>query len=130
MFSYLDFFKKYNDHYGHPQGDIALQQVSEKILTFINRPSDFAFRIGGEEFAIIFSNLDNNMAKQYLNKIREGIESLKIEHSQSSVSDFVTMSFGACVIGSESMINEEKIYIESDKALYLAKEKRNSVVIV
>ena len=126
----IDFFKKYNDHYGHPQGDVALQKVSEKILTFIKRPSDFAFRIGGEEFAIIFSNLDKNQAKQYLNKIRQGIESLNIEHTDSSVNEYLTMSFGACVINSESNLNEEQIYIEADKALYLAKEKRNCVVVV
>lgn len=126
----IDFFKKYNDNYGHPQGDVALQSVSEKILTYINRPNDFAFRIGGEEFAIIFSNLDKNKSKQYLNEIRQGVESLNIEHSQSLVSDHLTLSFGACVICAESQLDEEKIYIEADKALYLAKEKRNCVVVV
>gem|GEM_PF-553359 len=126
----IDFFKKYNDHYGHPQGDIALKTVSEKIITYIKRPNDFAFRIGGEEFAIIFSNLDKEMTEQYLNEIRKGIESLCIEHSQSSVSKHLTMSFGACIISPESKLDEEKTYIEADKALYLAKEKRNSVVVV
>ena len=125
----IDFFKKYNDHYGHPQGDVALQKVSEKILTFIKRPSDFAFRIGGEEFAIIFSNLDKNMAEQYLNEIRKGIESLNIEHCESSVNEHLTMSFGACVINSESNLDEGQLYIEADKALYKAKEKRNAVVV-
>lgn len=126
----IDFFKKYNDHYGHPQGDIALQAVSEKILTFINRPSDLAFRIGGEEFAIILSNLDKPMTEQYLHEIREGIESLNIGHCQSSVSEYLTMSFGACIVNSDSNLDEEKVYIEADKALYLAKEQRNSVVVV
>lgn len=126
----IDFFKKYNDFYGHPQGDLALQKVSEKILTYINRPNDFAFRIGGEEFAIIFSNLDRKMTEEYLNEIRMGIESLNIEHKQSSVSEHLTMSFGACIISPESNLDEELIYIEADKALYLAKEKRNSVVVV
>lgn len=126
----IDFFKKYNDQYGHPQGDVALQKVSEKILTFIKRPNDFAFRIGGEEFAIIFSDLDKTMAEQYLNEIRKGIQSLNIAHSQSAVNEYLTMSFGACVIHSESNLDEEKIYIEADKSLYLAKESRNSVVVV
>jgi len=126
----IDFFKKYNDQYGHPQGDLALKQVSEKILTFIKRPNDFAFRIGGEEFAIIFSDLDKSMTEKRLNDIRKGIESLKIEHSKSSINKYLTMSFGACVINSKSNLSEEEIYIEADKALYLAKEKRNSVVVV
>jgi len=126
----IDFFKKYNDHYGHPQGDKALQKVSEKVLSFIKRPNDFAFRIGGEEFAIIFSNLNKNMSENHLNKIRAGIESLRIEHSQSSICENLTMSFGAHVIDPDSKLDEKQIYIEADKALYLAKEKRNFVVVV
>ena len=126
----IDFFKKYNDFYGHPQGDIALQKVSEKILSFIKRPNDFAFRIGGEEFAIIFSNLDKKKTSQFLNEIRMAIESIKIKHSQSSVSEYLTMSFGSCVIDSDSQLDEQQLYIEADKALYLAKEKRNNVVVV
>ncbi len=125
----IDFFKKYNDCYGHPQGDIALQKVAEKILTFIKRPNDYAFRIGGEEFAILFSNLDIAMTKAYLEEIRQGIESLELLHEHSSVSQFITMSFGACVIDAESLLNEEQLYIEADKALYLAKENRNTVVV-
>ena len=125
----IDFFKKYNDHYGHPQGDIALQQVSNKILSFINRPNDFAFRIGGEEFALIFSNLSLEESRDYLNKVREGIESLAIPHPSSTVSDYLTMSFGACIVEPGSALDEKKAYIEADKALYLAKENRNSVVV-
>ena len=126
----IDFFKKYNDHYGHPQGDTVLQKVSEKIRTYINRPNDFAFRIGGEEFAIIFSNLDKTKTEQYLNDIKKGIESLKIEHKQSSINEYLTMSFGAFVIKPDSNLDETQAYIEADKALYLAKEKRNCVVVV
>jgi len=126
----VDFFKKYNDQYGHPEGDIVLQSIAEKILSYINRPNDYAFRIGGEEFAIIFSNLDKDMAERYLNEIRQGIESLKILHSQSTVNKFVTMSFGACVVNPDLILDENKLYIEADKALYMAKEKRNCVVVV
>jgi len=126
----IDYFKKYNDHYGHPQGDITLQKESEKILTYIKRPNDFAFRIGGEEFAIIFSNLDKQETKLFLKEIRSGVESLNIEHSKSLVSNSLTISIGACVISQNSQLDEEKIYIEADKALYIAKEKRNTVVVV
>ncbi len=70
------------------------------------------------------------MTEQYLNEIRKGIESLCIEHSQSSVSEHLTMSFGVCIISPESNLDEEKIYVEADKALYLAQEKRNNVVVV
>jgi len=125
----IDFFKKFNDHYGHPLGDGALQQVSNKIISFINRPGDYAFRIGGEEFAIIFSNLSKTESHDFLNKIREGIESLAIPHQDSAVSDYLTMSFGACIVEPNSGLDEQKAYIEADKALYLAKENRNSVIV-
>lgn len=125
----IDYFKKYNDHFGHPQGDIALQQVSEQILTFINRPNDYAFRIGGEEFAIVFSNLDLQQSQRFLEKVRAGIEGLNIEHPESSVSKYLTASFGACVVDAASIATPEELYIEADKALYLAKEQRNSVMV-
>lgn len=125
----IDYFKKFNDNYGHPQGDLALQQVSNVILSYIKRPTDYAFRIGGEEFAIIFSNLSKPESYDFLNEIRKGIESLEILHQESDVSTFLTMSFGACIVGAESELDEQKAYIEADKALYLAKENRNCVVI-
>lgn len=125
----IDFFKKYNDCYGHPQGDEALKLVSEKILSFINRPGDFAFRIGGEEFALIFSGSDTASTEHFLNKIRQGIESLEIEHRDSDVSDYLTVSIGASVIDSTSNVDDKILYIDADKALYLAKETRNSVSV-
>jgi diguanylate cyclase (GGDEF)-like protein/PAS domain S-box-containing protein len=125
----IDFFKKYNDRFGHPQGDVALQKVSEEILTFINRPTDYAFRIGGEEFAVIFSNLDVDQSKQFMEKIKVGIEDLGIDHPDSTTSDYITASFGACVMDPNSPVSAEQLYIEADKALYSAKEKRNTIVV-
>lgn len=125
----IDFFKKYNDHYGHPQGDSALQQVSNKIMTYINRPTDFAFRVGGEEFAIIFANLSKVESQAYLEKIRKGVESLHIAHKKNDISPYLTVSIGACVIDSESNLDEQQVYIEADKALYMAKESRNKVCV-
>lgn len=125
----IDFFKKYNDRFGHPQGDVVLQKVSEKILAFINRPTDYAFRIGGEEFAVIFSNLDVDQSQRFIEKIRVGIEDLCIAHPDSTASDYVTASFGACVMDPSSPVNAEQLYIEADKALYLAKEQRNAMVV-
>ena len=92
-----------------------------------HRSCNYAFRVGREEFDFIISGLDVAMSKQFLEKIWAGIESLQIEHAESSVSDYVTVSFGACVIDSASTLNEEQLYIEADEALYLTKEKRNTV---
>lgn len=125
----IDYFKKFNDTYGHPQGDVALQKVSERILSYIKRPNDYAFRIGGEEFALIFSDTDKEKSQLFLDRIRTGIQALEIEHEQSKVSPFLTASIGACVVDYNSVVDEEQLYIEADKALYLAKEKRNQVVV-
>ena len=115
--------------YGHPQGDIALQTVSEKILSYIKHPNDYAFRLGGEEFALIFSDLDIDKTKRFLERIRKGIESLEILHEKSSVSDCLTVSAGACVIDATTNADEEALYIEANKALYMAKENRNTVIV-
>jgi diguanylate cyclase (GGDEF)-like protein/PAS domain S-box-containing protein len=125
----IDFFKKYNDHYGHPQGDLALKKVSEVLLSSIKRAGDYAFRIGGEEFALLFSNLTPAETKQHLLSIKEKIEDLKLMHEKNEVSQYLTISIGAHTISPTTEITHEQLYIEADKALYLAKSKRNTVVV-
>ena len=125
----IDHFKNYNDYYGHPKGDNALQQTSQSILSFINRTNDYAFRIGGEEFAMLFSNLSVTESEQYLDAVRHSIELLHIDHQDSSISEYLTISIGAHVIPPESSLTDEQLYIEADKALYLAKNKRNTVIV-
>lgn len=125
----IDYFKKYNDHYGHPQGDHALSEVAERMLATLKRPNDFAFRIGGEEFAIIFSGQTVDESQAFLNEMRLGVEDLEIPHEPSDVSDFLTISIGAFVMYPDKTIAEDQFYAMADKALYMAKGKRNSVVV-
>ena len=125
----IDFFKKYNDQYGHPKGDVVLSRVAECLLSHLKRPNDYAFRMGGEEFALIFSGLNVLETEVFLEEVRLSVEELEIEHDGNSVSDYLTISLGAHVVHPNSMMDEERAYILSDKALYMAKDTRNTVVV-
>lgn len=126
----IDYFKKYNDTYGHPKGDEVLVKVSNTLKGSTSRATDYVFRMGGEEFAIIFSPVNKVKAFEYAKSIVKKIENLKIEHENSSVSKFVTISAGLIVQSASSIESQELLYKLSDEALYYAKENgRNQVFI-
>lgn len=123
----IDFFKQYNDTYGHINGDDVLTHIADTIQKHFCRASDFCFRLGGEEFGIISTgNTLGDVIKQ-AEQLRIAIEELNIEHKKSSVSNYVTISMGfAFSDGSHSF---ESVFSEADAALYKAKEYgRNRVV--
>lgn len=125
----IDYFKQYNDTYGHQKGDIVLQEVAKVLKNRTNRASDFAFRIGGEEFAII-TNLEKEKIEQFVYSIRNDIENLKIEHKSSKVSNYITSSFGALSKLGENIKNSDEFYKEADDNLYEAKKLgRNTICI-
>lgn len=126
----IDHFKKYNDTYGHPKGDEILKSVAKALKDSTSRATDYVFRVGGEEFCILFSGLDIEESLVYAKQIVKSIEELKIEHSANSASEFVTISAGLIVQKSEYIINQEELYKASDKALYKAKVNgRNQVYL-
>ncbi len=125
----IDFFKRYNDHYGHPKGDVALSRVGGELLKSLKRPEDYAFRIGGEEFAILFTGLDREASRRFLEEIRETIKNLGIPHESSSVADVLTVSIGAVTTAAALVPSQEELYTQADKALYLAKNTRDTVII-
>lgn len=126
----VDHFKLYNDTYGHHEGDQVLIKVSLALKNLINRSSDFAFRIGGEEFGVIFSGLDEKKSLEYANTIKETIESLKIEHCKNSASPYITVSCGLVTQKGKETLNDEDMYKLADKSLYLAKQNgRNQVQV-
>lgn len=125
----IDFFKKYNDHYGHPAGDAALVRVASCLKSSFNRPDDYVFRLGGEEFGIIFSGLDKKQSLDLLERAKQNIENLEIEHTQSDISNILTISIGVKVCCEGDVFQRENIYIEADGALYKAKETRNTVTL-
>jgi diguanylate cyclase (GGDEF)-like protein/PAS domain S-box-containing protein len=125
----IDYFKNYNDHYGHPTGDSALVRVASALKSCFNRPDDYVFRLGGEEFGVVFNSLDKKQSLDILERSRKIIESLKIEHADSKVSEFLTISTGVKVCSDDDMHQKDVFYSEADGALYDAKKTRNSVSI-
>lgn len=123
----IDNFKEFNDLYGHIPGDMCLHTIAKTIKSCLKRPSDCLFRYGGEEFAIILSN--TNDPKNILEQIRESIMQLNIKHHDSHFNK-VTISIGAISIF-PNQVNLDRTCCLSlaDKALYKAKERRNSVIV-
>ncbi len=124
----IDFFKLYNDQYGHQGGDDCLKQVAKTINKNFNRAGDMVARYGGEEFAIIVPNLNAELAYNVADRMRQAVESKALPHSQSKVSDVVTLSVGVSTIIPNKTSSPEELIKQADKALYLAKSKgRNNV---
>lgn len=117
----IDYFKLFNDHYGHVCGDDCLRQVARVISNNISRSADVAARYGGEEFVCILPETDLQGTKLIAEKIRIDVENLFIEHKQSKISNFVTISLGVSTIECCSSKNTLDILSMADKALYKAK---------
>jgi len=128
----IDHFKQYNDTYGHQAGDKALIAVAKSLKGNLNRPDDMVFRLGGEEFGVVCSDMDKDKAMAFANKLRIDIENLNIEHKKNSASAFVTVSMGLKVIKPDvDGYTMSSIYKMTDEALYRAKQNgRNQVVSV
>lgn len=125
----LDHFKDFNDTYGHQAGDEALKKVSKILKSHTKRASDFAFRIGGEEFAIL-ACFSKEESIKFAKLIQEDIEKLKIEHKTSQTSSYITISIGLVVRKGLEVKDSKELYMLADKALYKAKEEgRNRVSI-
>ena len=126
----IDYFKQYNDTYGHQKGDLALERVANILKKKTSRASDFAFRLGGEEFGII-TTLDKEKAIEFANLIRSEIENLQIEHKTSEISKYLTISIGIVSKTGVEIINSDTLYKEADDCLYEAKRLgRNSIFIL
>lgn len=118
----IDFFKNYNDAYGHLQGDICLREVAQSIYNCSRRPGEFVARYGGEEFAIVLPNTNTHNAKKYGHWICEQILSLAIPHGNSETVPFITVSVGLATVVPSSRTTLENLITTADSALYLAKE--------
>jgi diguanylate cyclase (GGDEF)-like protein len=118
----IDFFKNYNDSYGHLQGDETLIAVANVLKKFTERAEDTAFRVGGEEFGIIFFPKSAEETHIYVNTIIESVHALHIEHKKNLISEYVTISAGVVFKRYEVDINADDLYQKADEALYEAKE--------
>lgn len=126
----VDYYKLYNDTYGHVAGDECLRKVAEVIRSIVKRTPDIASRYGGEEFMIILPGTETTGGLQVAENIRSAIEQLKIPHSASKASGFVTASLGVATIAGAGIETPEKAVELVDKAMYAAKQRgRNCVSI-
>jgi len=127
----IDNFKKYNDSYGHMAGDAVLQTIGKLLNNSMHRSSDFAFRLGGEEFGLIFSDTNEAHALPFVDKIRSKIQNLNINHSLNGTVKVVTASFGLIIVNfSLDDVDRNGFYSMADQALYQAKQSgRNRVVL-
>jgi diguanylate cyclase (GGDEF)-like protein len=126
----VDYFKKYNDCYGHIAGDVCLQQIAKALMRAVTRPADLVARYGGEEFGIILPNTNAEGAIRVAERIQAEIEQLQILHSQSEVSAYVTMSLGISSQIPHQEISTEQSIAAADRALYRAKQQgRNTYYI-
>jgi len=124
----VDFFKQYNDTYGHPAGDKVLTHLASLLARMLGRPDDFVFRMGGEEFFFIFNSQDTDSSKGYVEQIRETVKALNIEHENSTVDEYLTVSIGAVFFAGEGVVDGKLLMSDADDNLYRAKETRNSVI--
>jgi len=124
----IDFFKQYNDTYGHQKGDGCLRKVAVAIKKASSRSADLVARYGGEEFAVILPNTREEQAVQMAQKIQLKVQALKIPHKGSSISNYVTISLGVVAMVPDRNMTMSALIEYADKALYEAKsEGRNRV---
>ena len=126
----IDNFKKYNDTYGHQEGDNALISVSDSLKESFKRSDDLIFRLGGEEFGVLINAKTKEDIYTLSSKAKINIQNLNIEHQQNSPSQVITASFGVVMILDDNKDNLilDYVYKEADDCLYKAKENgRNTI---
>ncbi|MEN3802379.1 membrane-associated sensor domain-containing protein [Aeromonas veronii] len=116
----VDYFKCFNDHYGHQVGDMCLKEVAQALNRAVRTPSDLVARYGGEEFVLLLPNTDRQTASSVAKRLQDGLASLQLEHLASDVASWVTVSQGiATLLPGESA---SQLLERADQALYRAKE--------
>ncbi len=121
----IDYFKGYNDHYGHIEGDHCLRKVAQALRDLFPRAGDLVARYGGEEFVLILLQSDLATLKTQANRILKGIRDLKIPHAQSDCSSTLSVSIGIS-LGEPPILNAQALIEQADQALYRAKNNGRS----
>jgi len=127
----VDYFKRYNDHYGHGKGDECLIKIAGALKSSLKRPSDMVARYGGEEFIVILQNIDHEGAVKVAENLIQAVSDLGIKHEYSTASEHVTISLGMAFKPADEKACTEEILKTADDALYRAKEEgRNRFVVL
>jgi diguanylate cyclase (GGDEF)-like protein len=119
----IDYFKNYNDCYGHLEGDDCLRKVAQSLYEALLRPTDIVARYGGEEFTVILPNTGSEGAEKVAKRMMDSVARLDIVHKTSSVAETVTISIGVSSILPTRKIAVTSLLDRADKALYQAKEE-------
>ncbi|MDY0135575.1 MAG: response regulator [Thiomicrospira sp.] len=124
----IDFFKPFNDHYGHGQGDLCLQKVAQALQAVIKRPGDLLARYGGEEFVVLLPETDAQGTRRIAESLRHAVAELTLPHAYSQVAEHVTISVGAVAGLVGDLAHSQQLLQLADEALYEAKQQgRNQV---
>lgn len=127
----IDYFKNYNDTYGHIKGDQCLAELGRLLRSTGQRPLDLVARYGGEEFAVLLPNCSSIQAERILDEFREALAKRKIAHANSKVSSQLTVSIGlVSVLPKQATLDFNKLMAAADQALYEAKSRGRNCVVV
>jgi diguanylate cyclase (GGDEF)-like protein len=126
----VDYFKAYNDCYGHLAGDECLQQVAKAMNDYVKRPADLVARYGGEEFVVLLPNTPVSGARRVASTLQDQIQSLHIPHAKSLVKPYVTMSLGIASVIPRPDLSLEDLIQSADMALYEAKRQGRDRLVI
>jgi diguanylate cyclase (GGDEF)-like protein len=127
----VDYFKAYNDNYGHLAGDDCLKQIAQALEHVIKRPADLVARYGGEEFVVVLPNTSQEGAQKIAQEIQTKMSDLAIPHKYSLISQQITLSLGISTITPHNSLSPFELVNCADQALYQAKQQgRNSIKII
>ena len=124
----IDYFKLYNDHYGHQEGDIALKTVAQTIKSNLKRAGDYAFRLGGEEFAVLITGIGEESARIFFERVRESVETLALPHEKNPLG-VMTISIGVAYVARINEQSLDQMVKCADSALYKAKHSGRNLTL-
>ena len=126
----IDNFKRYNDTFGHGKGDLCIQEVSRKLMEHTQRKTDYAARIGGEEFLIFLPGISKDDAIKWARKCKDSIESLGIQQASDNFLPYVSVSMGICHMNLKEQGEFWELQNEADRCLYLSKANGRASIFI
>ena len=130
LFADIDYFKRYNDSYGHQAGDDCLKRIAGSLQKTVHRPADLVSRYGGEEFVMILPDTTSEGALAVAEKMLKNIDNLRIPHKNSDSADHVTLSIGVATLCPQEDSSTDELVEAADKMLYRAKENGRNCIEV
>lgn len=124
----VDFFKRYNDYYGHAQGDLCLKALADTLKGVFARAGEVVARLGGEEFVVLLPGVDAQCAHRSAMRLQQRLAERELPHSASAVSPYVTLSIGVAAFDPETVDQFDQLLCRADEALYRAKTQGRNCI--